>query len=158
VSRPHSAEGKEKARVETSAGGVIYRWTGGVPHVLLIRDAYEHWGLPKGHLEAGETPEIAALREVEEETGLNVLVIGPLLRTIDWYFRSGRGFVHKFCHFYLIESPRGEVVPQVEEGITECSWLPIETAVARISYDNSREVLRIAADLLVPPVGRISMG
>ena len=58
--------------VETSAGGVIYRWRGDTAHVLLIRDRYQHWGFPKGHLEGEETPADAALREVREETGLEL--------------------------------------------------------------------------------------
>jgi 8-oxo-dGTP pyrophosphatase MutT (NUDIX family) len=141
------------ARIETSAGGVIFRRGDAGPHVLLIRDAYAHWGLPKGHLEEGETPDVAALREVREETGLSALVLGPLLRTIDWRFRSGATLVHKFCHFYLIECPAGEAVPQLEEGITECSWLPLDAAVERISYRNAREVLHAAAGMLVPATG-----
>jgi 8-oxo-dGTP pyrophosphatase MutT (NUDIX family) len=80
-----------QARIETSAGGVIVRWRGAVPYVLLIRDPYKHWGFPKGHLESGETPDAAALREVMEETGLAHLVLGPRLGTIDWYFRAQGG-------------------------------------------------------------------
>ena len=68
-----------RARVETSAGGVFYRWLDDTPYILLIRDSYQHWGFPKGHLEAGETPDAAALREVAEETGLGHLVLGPEL-------------------------------------------------------------------------------
>lgn len=137
-----------RAVVETSAGGVIYRWKGGLPHVLLIRDRYQHWGFPKGHLEGAETAADAALREVREETGLAELVLGPRLRTIDWFFRFRGRLIHKFCHFYLIESPAGETVPQLEEGITECMWLPLHDAIRAISYDNAREVLRIAAEWL----------
>ena len=137
-----------RARVETSAGGVIYRWSGEVPHILLIRDAYQHWGFPKGHLERGETPERAALREVEEETGLAHLVLGPRLQTIDWYFRAQGRLIHKYCHFYLIESPSGETNPQADEGITACTWVPLPEAIRQISYDNAREVLRAAADEL----------
>lgn len=133
------------ARVETSAGGVIYRWRGAVPYILLIRDAYQHWGFPKGHLERGETPDAAALREVGEETGLGDLVLGPQLQTIDWYFRARGALIHKFCHFFLIESPTGDAVPQREEGITACCWVPLPEALERISYDNAREVLRSAA-------------
>jgi len=140
-----------RARIETSAGGVIYRWKGDTPHVLLIRDAYQHWGLPKGHLEKGETPDAAALREVEEETGLSHLVLGPRLQTIDWFFRARGRLIHKYCHFYLIESPSGETVPQQEEGITACSWVPISLAVDQISYDNAREVLVRAAAALGCP-------
>jgi ADP-ribose pyrophosphatase YjhB (NUDIX family) len=137
-------EPRRRARMETTAGGVIFRWLGDVPHILLIRDAYEHWGLPKGHIETDESPEEAALREVAEETGLGDLRLGPRLRTIDWYFGSGPARVHKVCHFYLIEAPIGEAMPQEEEGITECLWLPIEEAIERISYRNAREVLRAA--------------
>jgi len=143
-----SSSRARRARVETSAGGVIYRWRGKVPHILLIRDAYQHWGFPKGHLENGETPDAAALREVCEETGLAHLVLGPRLQTIDWYFRARGRLIHKFCHFYLIESPTGDTVPQREEGITACSWVPLPEALDRISYDNAREVLRHAAEAL----------
>lgn len=139
---PHSA--RRRAKVEKSAGGVIYRHSAAGPHILLIHDAYGHWGLPKGHIEAGETPVQAALREVREETGLYELVAGPLLRTVDWYFRTPKGLIHKYCHFFLIESPRGETVPQAEEGITECRWLAVREAVERISYENAREVLKLA--------------
>jgi 8-oxo-dGTP pyrophosphatase MutT (NUDIX family) len=135
--------------VETSAGGVIYRWSGGTAHVLLIRDRYQHWGFPKGHLEGEETAADAALREVVEETGLDQLRLGPELRTIDWFFRFRGRLIHKYCHFYLIESPDGEPCPQLEEGITECVWLPLHEAIASISYDNAREVLEIAAGLLL---------
>ena len=138
-----------RAVVETSAGGVIYRWDGHTAHVLLIRDRYQHWGFPKGHLEGAETAADAALREVAEETGLCDLRLGPRLQTIDWYFRFRGRLIHKFCHFYLIESPCGDTCPQVEEGITECVWLPLQQAIESISYDNAREVLRLAAEALL---------
>jgi 8-oxo-dGTP pyrophosphatase MutT (NUDIX family) len=143
--RRNGARRPPRAKVETSAGGVIYRWQDEVPHILLIRDAYQHWGFPKGHLEQGETPDAAALREVEEETGLDHLVLGPRLQTIDWFFRAKGRLIHKYCHFYLIESPTGETVPQADEGITACSWVPLPEALRQISYDNAREVLHRAA-------------
>jgi 8-oxo-dGTP pyrophosphatase MutT (NUDIX family) len=136
------------ACIETSAGGVIVRWHGRVPYVLLIRDPYKHWGFPKGHLENGETPDAAALREVMEETGLAHLVLGPRLGTIDWYFRARGRLIHKYCHFFLIESPDGDTTPQADEGITDCRWLPLSEALEVISYDNAREMLRKAAERL----------
>ena len=61
---------RDHARDETSAGGVVFRLEDGQPMYLLIRDSYHNWGFPKGHLQNGELPEAAALREVAEETGL----------------------------------------------------------------------------------------
>jgi 8-oxo-dGTP pyrophosphatase MutT (NUDIX family) len=145
-----------RARVERSAGGVVVRRIGGEMHVLLIRDPYHNWGLPKGHVELEEDAATAALREVREETGLEQLSLGPELETIDWYFRLKGTLVHKFCAFYLMGSVEGGTVPEVEEGITECVWLPVDEALTRITYDNARAVLGRAAELLAQddlPVG-----
>ncbi len=139
---------RERARIETSAGGVIVRRNTGEPHVLLIRDPYENWGLPKGHLEPTETPAEAATREVAEETGLSQLTILDVLPTIDWYFRDRGQLVHKFCHFFLMESPAGEPHPQADEGISACIWLTVPEAIRTVTYANAREVLRIASDRL----------
>ena len=135
-------------RIERSAGGVIVRRIDGEHHVLIIRDPYDNWGLPKGHLEQGEDERAAARREVHEETGLAVTEVGEELGCIDWYFRADGRSVHKFCTFFLMRSARGETIPEVDEGITECVWLPLDEAVRRITYDNAREILRRAADQL----------
>jgi 8-oxo-dGTP pyrophosphatase MutT (NUDIX family) len=131
--------------METSSGGVVFRR--GEPGIefLLIRDPYQNWGLPKGHIEGGETAEAAALREVEEETGLGELLVVAQLPTIDWYFRDRGKLVHKFCHFFLLECVDGEATPQLDEGITECVWQPADAAVATVSYANAREVMEAAA-------------
>ncbi len=148
--------GRQRARIETSAGGVVYRRSGGDVVFLLIRDPYENWGLPKGHVEGEETPEEAALREIEEETGLSGLKAECELPTIDWYFRDRGRLIHKFCHFYLVESLEGEPRPQFEEGITDCVWLPPDEAMRTITYENAREVLRAAIEAV--PAGRIDEG
>src|SRR5687768_9810328 len=135
-------------RIETSSGGVVFRRATDVAQFLLIRDPYGNWGLPKGHLEGGETPRETAVREVAEETGLGELAVVDQLPTIDWYFKDGAVVVHKFCHFFLIESPSGDPCPQLDEGITECQWLPLQGALDTLSYANAREVLRVAGDRL----------
>lgn len=129
--------------VEQSAGGVVVRFFGGRPHVLLIRDPYGRWGLPKGHLEDGEGSAEAALREVEEETGLADLELGADLGEIDWSFRANRILIHKFCRFYLMRSALSEARPEVSEGITECRWLPADEALRMISYENARAILAL---------------
>ena len=137
-----------KVRIEHSSGGVVVRRVDGIVHLLLIRDPYGKWGLPKGHVENGESSREAALREVREETGLTSLDPGPSLGTIDWYFRLKGDLVHKFCDYFLMASPHGETSPEVSEGITECRWLPVEEAIARVAYDNAREVVVRAANAL----------
>lgn len=135
-------------RLEESAGGVVLRREGDQVQVLLILDPYGQWGLPKGHLEDGEGPKEAAIREVHEETGLEDVELGPAVETIDWYFRRNRVLVHKFCTFYLMCSRRGEAEPEVEEGITECLWLPLDSAADRVGYGNTREVVRAAVRMV----------
>jgi len=138
-----------RATRETSAGGVIFRRdSDGTPRYLLIRDSYRNWGFPKGHLEPGEPPADAARREVAEETGLVDLVLHGPIKVINWYFRFRGKTIHKFCHFFLFESRQGEPVPQADEGITACTWHPLAEALATISYDNARGVLRRAAEMV----------
>jgi 8-oxo-dGTP pyrophosphatase MutT (NUDIX family) len=147
---------RARAREEVSAGGVVFRVVASngapVPHYLLIRDSYRNWGFPKGHLEAGEGPEGAAVREVEEETGLGTLVVVGAIDTIDWYFRFRGRLIHKVCHFYLMRSDSATTCPQRAEGITACRWAPFPEAVALVSYANARTVLE-RADAMVQRLG-----
>ena len=139
---------KARARIERSSGGVVVRRIDGSVHLLLIKDPYGKWGLPKGHVEGGESPEQAAVREVGEETGLDRLELGPSLGTIDWYFRLKGDLVHKFCEYFLMASRTGDARPGVDEGITECVWLPVREAIETVAYDNAREVVEWAAEVL----------
>jgi 8-oxo-dGTP pyrophosphatase MutT (NUDIX family) len=142
-------ESGRRAREEWSAGGVVLRRILGVLHVLLIKDPYGNWGLPKGHLEGTENPQEAGLREVGEETGLGDLELGPKLRTIDWYFRLRGRLIHKHCTFFLMTSEVGQAVPEEAEGITECRWVPLLEAIDTVGYENAREVVRDAAHLVL---------
>ncbi|HEX6135986.1 MAG TPA: NUDIX hydrolase [Longimicrobiales bacterium] len=137
--------------METSSGGVVFRRGADAFDFLLIRDPYDNWGLPKGHIEGGESAAEAALREVEEETGLRALSMVTQLPTIDWFFRDRGRLVHKFCHFFLVECTAGDPAPQLAEGITECIWRSADAAIETISYSNAREVMRAAARWLAAP-------
>ncbi len=133
---------------ERSAGGVIFRSTPEGIHVLLIKDAYKNWGLPKGHIEPSESPRAAAVREAREETGLVCEAADDALMTIDWYFKVEEKLIHKYCQFFLMENKEGSPVPEASEGISECRWFPINEAVREITYDNAREVLKKAVAIL----------
>jgi 8-oxo-dGTP pyrophosphatase MutT (NUDIX family) len=142
-----------RARLETSAGGVVVRLGDGAigsaqPLFLIIRDSYDNWGFPKGHVEDGERPEAAALREVGEETGLGGLTVRGSIDTIDWYFRFRGRLIHKVCHFYLMVTDAAATSPQRSEGITACRWAAYEDAAQLVAYANARDVLRRAHDLV----------
>lgn len=127
---------------ERSLGGVVYRETPDGPQLLLIRDAYGRWSLPKGHPEPGESDEAAALREIAEETGVDGEVVGTLGET-RYTFRDARGPVKKTVRYFLVRAVGGEVRPQAGE-IADCRWFPAEEAVAQSSYANNRPVLEAA--------------
>jgi 8-oxo-dGTP pyrophosphatase MutT (NUDIX family) len=139
-------------REETSAGGIVFRLDNGRPIFLLIRDSYKNWGFPKGHLEVGEEPKTAALREVGEETGLADLVIRGPVDTIDWVFRFRGDQIHKICHFFLMETGQTRTSPQRAEGITACRWSRFDEAERLLSYRNARDVLRRARSMIVDSV------
>lgn len=74
-----------------------------------------------------------------------------VIDTIDWHFRFRGRLIHKVCHFYLMETTDAATSPQREEGITACRWLPLDEALALISYENAREVLARAAAMVGTP-------
>ena len=140
---------KRGAELEVSAGGIVFRQSPGeAARYLLIRDSYKNWGFPKGHLEGDESPAQAAMRETAEETGLDNLILQGPIRLIDWHFRFRGRHIHKYCHFFLFESPDGEACPQLAEGITACQWRPLSEALELLSYDNARGVLKRAGEMV----------
>ena len=140
---------KRPIEVEVSAGGIVFRQPPGeTARFLLIRDSYRNWGFPKGHLEDEETPAQAAVRESAEETGLDDLALHGPIRVIDWHFRFRGRRIHKYCHFFLLESAQGDPRPQLDEGITDYRWLLLDDALELLSYDNARGVLRRAGEMV----------
>src|SRR5947209_3256518 len=91
---------------EVSAGGVVVRRTRRVLEVCLVNDG-RYWGLPKGNVERGETPEQAALREIEEEVGLPAqrLRVVRELTPSDYVYRRGGRLIFKRVHQFLVEAP-----------------------------------------------------
>ena len=135
---------------ETSAGGLVLDLSGPVPQGALIgrtnRRGRLLWSLPKGHLEAGETLEQAAIREVAEETGITGDIIGSL-GTIDfWFVVEGRR-VHKTVHHYLMRAVSGELSDSDVE-VTEVAWVPLDELSGRLAYADERALVERAPALL----------
>jgi 8-oxo-dGTP pyrophosphatase MutT (NUDIX family) len=145
---PQKKAKKGRARREASAGGIVFRIAGGQPLFLLIRDSYGNWGFPKGHLERGERAEIAALREVMEETGLRALTLVGPISTIEWWFRLHDDLIHKSCQYFLMETEAVRTKPQASEGISDCRWMTADEACDVIPYENARSVFQQARDLV----------
>lgn len=107
------------------------------------------WCLPKGHIEAGETPEEAAIREVAEETGIDADIIRPI-GVIDYWFTGDDRRVHKVVHHFLMEARGGIITtendPDMEAEVAE--WIPVSDLGTRLAFPNERKMAHIAAELL----------
>lgn len=134
---------------QVSAGGILFRPRDSEYDLCLIRDDYGYWTFPKGKLEAGETPEQAALREVREEVGVTQASIVAGLGTNRYHFRIGDQTVNKTVHWFLMEVPPGvECTPVQAERVQDAGWFSPETALATVGYRNLRPVVRRALRIL----------
>jgi 8-oxo-dGTP pyrophosphatase MutT (NUDIX family) len=135
---------------ETSAGGLVVDRSGARPRVAIIgrRDRRGRllWSLPKGHVEQGETSEDAAVREVEEETGIRGTVIATL-GTIDYWFVAENRRVHKTVHHYLLVASGGELSDEDVE-VDEVAWVPLDELGTHLAYAGERRLAETAAGLL----------
>jgi len=122
-----------------SAGGVVYRLgDGGLELVICGRSSDGVWGLPKGTPEAGESLEETALREVREETGLEVRAVAKIGVVEYWFAREGVRY-HKWVHYYLMEATGGDPANHDLE-YDKVEWLPVESALKTLTFQNEREM------------------
>lgn len=96
-------------------------------------------GLPKGHLDDGETALQAAIREVREETGVDVELIQELGEVRYWYVRERRR-VAKSVHFFLFRYVSGDPADHDDE-VVEARWMSFEEARIGLSYAGEREMV-----------------
>src|SRR5438309_233295 len=135
---------------ETSAGGLVLDLSGPVPMGALIgrtnRRGRLLWSLPKGHLEEGETAEQAAVREVEEETGISGEILGEL-GTIDFWFVAEGRRIHKTVRHYLLRATGGEL-SDADVEVTAVAWVPLTEMRAQLAYPDERGLVDTAGRLL----------
>lgn len=141
---------KTKTRTEVSAGGVVYRRERDVVEVILAarrtRRGDLAWGLAKGGIEADESPEDAAVREVREETGIEGEIEASLGETRYFYVWEDVR-IRKTVHFYLMRATGGDPNDRDDE-MEDVQWFPLERALKRAAYRGEREVLGRAAEIL----------
>ena len=97
------------------------------------------WSLPKGHIEEGETPEQAAIREVAEETGIKSEITRSL-GVIDFWFMASGKRIHKTVHHFLFMEAGGKLAPQVTE-VDDVAWFPIDEIVSKLAYPDERKLI-----------------
>ena len=142
-------QAREQVERLVSAGGVVLRVVDGEAEVVLCGlEAPEQWRLPKGTPDSGETLEETAVREVREETGLEVELRKPLYSINYSFVRPPDGVrCHKTVHFYLMESTGGSTdLHDLEFDVVR--WFPLEEAVKKLAYPNEAHVVEEAARLL----------
>lgn len=137
-----------KSRDEVSAGGVLYRESADGVQVMVGKDAgYKKWVLPKGLVEKGEAHEDAALREVEEETGVKPRLVGPIGEP-EKYIYTARGVrVFKTVTYYLMAYD-GESESGRDRELAEVRWVPIDEGIELMAFEGGKNVLRQAREML----------
>src|SRR5438874_12750965 len=140
---------RRKSRNEHSSGGAVISFRDGRPFVAMIATRNRtRWGLPKGAVAKGETSEQAALREVQEETGILADIVSPL-DTIEYFFRAGDTLIRKRVDFYLMTHTGGELTPQLSE-VDDVEWVELSEAIRRASFASEKKLLENAQQELEP--------
>jgi 8-oxo-dGTP pyrophosphatase MutT (NUDIX family) len=137
----------------TSAGGIVVRYEQGTPQIVIGRRRRERdgvtWTLPKGTPFPGESTEATALREVAEETGLEVRITGPL-DSIEYRFAQQGLRIDKTVHYFLMEPIGGDLADHDHE-FDEVRWVSLEEAPALLTFETERALVGRAVAAVATP-------
>lgn len=141
----------EKSKIpvqdQVSAGGVAFRQSSAGPEMVIISATVGgRWQLPKGLVNPGESLEMAALREVREEAGIETDLLAPIETIQYWYvgdFEGKRVRFHKFVHFFLLLYRTGDVNDHDDE-VREAEWVSLDEAIDRLAFKSERAVVERA--------------
>jgi 8-oxo-dGTP pyrophosphatase MutT (NUDIX family) len=132
-------------KILEAAGGLVRNFA----HQWLLIYRLDSWDLPKGKIDPGETPEEAAVREVQEETGLTSLTLGEQLPTTYHTYRDKKDRrILKPTYWYLMDTPETKLTPQTEENIEQAVWMSDKQFFSeeRIVYPNINNLLKFAQE------------
>lgn len=130
-------------KILEAAGGLVRNFA----HQWLLIYRLDSWDLPKGKIDPGETPEEAAVREVQEETGLTSLTLREQLPTTYHTYRDKKDRrILKPTYWYLMDTPETQLTPQTEENIEQAVWMSDKQFFSeeRVVYPNINTLLKIA--------------
>ncbi|MBQ8433006.1 MAG: NUDIX domain-containing protein [Clostridia bacterium] len=139
---------------EKSCGALVLRRNeeDGKMYILMIRHRMGgHRSFPKGHMERGETERMTAVREVFEETAVQIRIRSDFRATV--HYRPLPG-VSKEVVYFLTQTDQKEIKPRQGE-IAQVEWVPVENAEASLSHENDKTVFRAAMKKLEDPSARI---
>jgi 8-oxo-dGTP pyrophosphatase MutT (NUDIX family) len=139
-----------RAVTATSAGGIVIRHESGRAWFVVgsrrrDRDGWT-WTLPKGTPKTGETTEETALREVAEETGLEVRITGPLDSIEYWFVQSGQR-IHKTVHYFLMEPIGGDLAAHDHE-FEQVRWITFAESRSVLTFETERALVARAAEMI----------
>ncbi|AKD03249.1 NUDIX hydrolase [Pontibacter korlensis] len=136
---------------QVSSGGVAYhRGSSGVEVALISVGPQRRWQLPKGIVDPGETPEVTAVREVQEETGITTELLQKI-DTIEYWYVGDKGKqrvrFHKLVHFFLLRYESGDIGKHDWE-VNEARWVSLKQAFEMLSFKSERQVVEKAIGLI----------
>lgn len=124
---------------EPTAGGIVYRRSlkdVRKIEILLLEDSKGRWTIPKGHIEEGEKPRQTAEREIQEETGLKEMKVGPWLGKINFRYRRANSLVLMTTEIFLVEAHGDTENIKPEKWMNSLTWLDAQDALEKIEYED----------------------
>jgi 8-oxo-dGTP pyrophosphatase MutT (NUDIX family) len=141
-----------RASTATSAGGIVVQFDDGIPSLVVGARRRDRniltWTLPKGTPNPGETREQTAIREVAEETGLEVRIT-DVLDSIEYWFIQRGTRIHKTVHYYLMEPIGGDLAGHDHE-FDQVRWVRFDEAPNLLTFETERALVARAAEVVDP--------